>query len=466
MKHFYLKLVFFAAASFILISGTIDLDNLFDYSDQLPPSHINTLFFDRVPASNPMNDKVATLGRVLFYDKHLSSNDKVACASCHHQENAFGLLENQGTGVNGLTKRRPMRLLNLRYKEYREGFFWDERADSLEQLATMPIQDHIEMGYSGTQGDQSFIDLIVKLQGLNYYKDLFNFAYGDKTITKRKIELAISNFLRSIQSYDSKYDTLIATGNTANWTADELAGRDLFTKNAKLDAGGARIGGGTGCEGCHDLPNGEFVIEKTNNGVITEIDGTQVLNITKSPSLRDIFDPNGKLNGPLFHNGQATTFKKIFDNYNNIKQNPKLGIFDVVMGIPANINETEQRQLEAFMKTLTGRDIYTNAKWSDPFDANGNISVIGNGISFTNAPAASDKITVFPNPTADVVKFGGLSDDDHIVSVHTIDGRQILSTILDHNRQLDLGRFGSGVFVLKVKNKNKVTVATKRVVVR
>jgi cytochrome c peroxidase len=197
--------VFFMAVSALFLSATIDLNNLQNYSNQPVPSHILPTL-DNIPATNPMDDKIATLGRVLFYDKHLSSNNTVACAGCHQQENAFGLLALQGTGVNGLTLRRPMRLLNLRYKESIEGFFWDERSPDLEDLATRPVHDHLEMGYSGTGGDPGLNDMLTKLQGLSYYNTLFTFAYGDNAVTKTRVEKALAQFLRSIQSYDSKFD--------------------------------------------------------------------------------------------------------------------------------------------------------------------------------------------------------------------------------------------------------------------
>jgi cytochrome c peroxidase len=72
MKQFNSKMVFLTLVAFVLISGTIDLGNLFNYSNQAIPNYVDLVFFDQVPASNPMNDKLATLGRVLFYDKHLS----------------------------------------------------------------------------------------------------------------------------------------------------------------------------------------------------------------------------------------------------------------------------------------------------------------------------------------------------------------------------------------------------------
>ena len=99
-----------------------------------------------------------------------------------------------------------MRLINSRFSDEMK-FFWDERANSLEEQTTMPIQDHNEMGFSGTNGDLNFQDLITKLEQVDYYPDLFNFAFNSTEITETRIQDALAQFIRSIQSFDSKYDT-------------------------------------------------------------------------------------------------------------------------------------------------------------------------------------------------------------------------------------------------------------------
>ena len=129
----------------------IDPDNLANYAAQTVPAYITK---DNGLA-NPITDKGATLGRVLFYDKNLSSNNTISCASCHQQANAFSDPNTASQGVNGPTGRHSMRLINARFAN--EGkFFWDERVASLEIQTTQPIRNHNEMGYSGTSGDEDF----------------------------------------------------------------------------------------------------------------------------------------------------------------------------------------------------------------------------------------------------------------------------------------------------------------------
>ena len=175
---------------------TIDPNNLANYANQSIPDYITIDNTD----GNPITDKGATLGRVLFYDKNLSINNTISCSSCHKQELAFSDDAVLSQGVNGVTGRHSMRLVNNRFS-LESKYFWDERASNLENQTTMPIKDHGEMGYSGENGDPDFSALIAKLSAIGYYKELFNFVYGSEEITEYKMQLALAQFIRSIQSF-------------------------------------------------------------------------------------------------------------------------------------------------------------------------------------------------------------------------------------------------------------------------
>jgi len=106
------------------------------------------------------------------------------------------------------------------------------------------------MGFSGANGDPDFDDLIVKMEGTPYYKTLFAEAFGGDTISEARMQLALAQFIRSIQSFDSKFDVGIAQVN-GNINADfpifsdlENAGKDLFNQEAVFDPIGVRVGGG------------------------------------------------------------------------------------------------------------------------------------------------------------------------------------------------------------------------------
>src|SRR5690606_28940623 len=175
----------------------------------------------------------ATLGRVLFYDNNLSVNNTIACASCHQQQFAFSDTARLSVGLDGgLTGRHSMRLVNARFSTEQK-FFWNERAMSLEDQTTRPIQDHVEMGFSGQNGKPDLDSLIRKLEGIDYYERLFTLAFGTSEITEEKIQKALAQFIRSIQSFDSKFDAGRAMVNNdvvdfPNFTMQENMGKRLF----------------------------------------------------------------------------------------------------------------------------------------------------------------------------------------------------------------------------------------------
>lgn len=354
-------------------AGKIDLNNLYNYANQSKPAYITK---DNT-AGNPISDKGATLGRVLFYDKNLSSNNTISCSSCHIQANAFSDDAIASDGVNGTTTRHSMRLINSRFSNERK-FFWDERAATLELQTSDPIKNHIEMGFSGTSGDGSITTLITKLQGIGYYKELFKYVYGSEEITESKLQNALAQFIRSIQSFDSKYDagrSTVQNDNQAfpNFTAQENQGKNLFLTPPVFDANGVRTSGGFGCAGCHAAPEFDIDPNTRNNGVIGVLNGTGIdITNTKAPSLRDLLNSNGSPNGPMMHTGSFATLQNVIGHYGNINLAPGNSNLDPRLrpngfGQQLNITATEVNALTAFIKTLTGTNVYVDPKWSSPF---------------------------------------------------------------------------------------------------
>jgi cytochrome c peroxidase len=350
---------------------SINLNDLPNYANQTKPAYITR----NNSGSNPITDKGALLGRVLFYDTNLSSDKTISCASCHKQEFAFSDEAIASTGVNGDTERHSMRLVNSKFSsEIR--FFWDERASSLEEQTTMPIRNHGEMGFSGTNGDQTFDDLLTRLQAIPYYQELFEFTYGDDQITEVRMQQAIAQFIRTIQSFDSKYDIGRAQAPNdgapfANFTMQENQGKMLFLTPPIFDVNGNRTGGGVGCAGCHRPPEFDIDPNSLNNGHITTIAGGTDVSITRAPTLRDMLRQNGTLNGPLMHTGNMTTLNAVLDHYNqisitgNTNLDPRLRPGGNAQNLQLTVNE--KASLEAFLKTLSGSNVYVDSKWSNPF---------------------------------------------------------------------------------------------------
>lgn len=355
-------------------AGKIDLNNLQNYANQTRPAYITK---DNT-GGNVINDKKATLGRVLFYDKNLSIDNSISCGSCHKQAFAFGDTALASAGVvGGSTGRHSMRLINARFGAETK-FFWDERAATLEAQTTKPIQDHAEMGFSGQAGRPDINTLITKLKAIEYYKELFQFAYNDNNITEQRMQECLSQFIRSIQSFDSKFDagrSLVNNDNQnfSNYTALENNGKNLFLAPPVFDNTGSRTGGGLGCGGCHRAPEFDIDPNSGNNGIIGVLNNTGIdVNNTRSPSLRDLIRTDGISNGPMFHTGVATNLQTVIGHYGTINIAPGNNRLDPRLrpnGVGQRLNLTAQEvnAVIAFLNTLSGNDVYKNAKWSNPF---------------------------------------------------------------------------------------------------
>jgi len=354
--------------------NSVDLNNLANYANQTVPAYITK---DN-SALNPISNKGATLGRVLFYDKKMSSNNTVSCSSCHKQSVAFGDDSVASTGVNGTTGRHSMRLINTRFATESK-FFWDERAASLEIQTTMPIKDHGEMGYSGANGDLNFSALDTKLSAINYYKELFKFAYGSEEITETKIQFALEQFIRSIQSFDSKYDVGRAGAPNdgapfANFTAQENQGKNLFLTPPTFNGLGVRTGGGVGCAGCHRAPEFDIDPNTGNNGIIGSINNTGIdVTNTRAPSLRDLVKVDGTTNGQMMHTGVITSLQQAIGHYGTINIAPGNTNLDPRLrpggnGQQLNLTAAEVNAVVAFLRNLSCTVVYTNTKWSNPFN--------------------------------------------------------------------------------------------------
>ena len=458
MKNKLVNTLLFLAFGWLLISATIDLDNLFNYANQDFPDYISKDNTD----GNPIDDMTATLGRVLFYDKNLSSDGTIACASCHFQEHAFGDPNVQSLGVNGLTGRHSMRLVNPRFSR-EEHFFWDERAETLEAQTTLPIQDHIEMGFSGTNGDPSLSDLINHMESLDYYNTLFEFAFGDSEITENRMQLALAQFIRSIQSFDSRFDEgLMQVNNTSepfpNFTLLENRGKQLFVNTPSQ---------GAGCADCHSPPEFAIHISTQNNGVITvagmpgEIDLTN----TRPPSLRDLVNPEGELNSPLMHDGSFKSLLEVVNHYNAIPNNPENTNLDVRLIDPngepqqLNLSEIDKQSIVAFLKTLSGTDIYTNEKWSDPFDPDGSIKIIGGTLGISEE-SLTPFVSISPNPIVHSASFESNLGSFEI-SIYNNAGKLLFQEDAKTQTTIDFSTVASGLYFAKITTESGFRITKK-----
>jgi len=340
---------------------------LYNYASPALPAYLTTPNITgqiNTPGNNPITDNGATLGRVLFYDKNLSVNNTVACASCHKQVNAFTDNTVRSLGFNGgQTGRHSMGLTDAKY--YPNGrFFWDQRAVTLEDQVLRPIQDPVEMGMTLT-------DLVTKIRGLAYYPTLFKNAFGDVNISSERISLALAQFVRSIVSYQSKYDTgraLLPQGPVPpnatfpNFTAQENQGMQLF-----LAPGG--------CVACHGTETFTAPTEKNNGLDLTNTADRGFGAVTGNPNDEGLFKVgslrNIQLTAPYMHDGRFATLEDVVEHYSTgVKANPNLSNqLRLPNGQPklANFSAVDKAALVAFLKTLTDNSMVSDVKYSNPF---------------------------------------------------------------------------------------------------
>jgi cytochrome c peroxidase len=313
---------------------------------------------DNTPLANPITDAGATLGRVLFYDRRLSLNNTVSCASCHLQARGFADTAVKSLGfAGGRTHRHSMGLANARYYD-RGHFFWDERAATLEAQVLAPIQDATEMG-------MSLDNLIVKLAFTSYYPQLFQQAFGDNQITSDRIASALAQFVRSMVSGNAKFDQAFAGNGQPNFagtlTAQEFLGLQLFANIQGSNVNSVR------CDQCHRTS--AFVSDDIHNNGLdanTTADPGAGNGRFKAPSLRNI-----ALRAPYMHDGRFKTLREVVEFYNSgVQAHPNL---DQRLRGPngqprrLGLSAAEVDALVAFMNTLTDTRLTTDQRWANPF---------------------------------------------------------------------------------------------------
>lgn len=316
------------------------------------------------PFDNPVTDEGAALGRLLFYDVDLSQNGTVSCGSCHKAEFGFSDDRVLSEGFDGeLTERHSMRLANARF--YANGrFFWDQRAETLEQQVLMPFQDPVEMGMT--------LDAVVEAVESNpRYEDYFVAAFGDAEVTTDRISRALAQFVRSMVSTSSRYDEGRAQVDSLyddfpNFTNMENRGKELFYMPPPL--------GGPGCAFCHGT-DAQVANIAISNGLDAEVTDRGYGEFSpnsfdegtfKVPSLRNV-----AVGGPYMHDGRFQTLEEVIDHYSeDLQYHPTLFPFllrAVGEARPLGFTDVEKQRLVAFLKTLTDEPMLADPKFSDPW---------------------------------------------------------------------------------------------------
>lgn len=361
---------YYTPEEYALISQSLNLP-------EVPPKYTAELpvHLSRSGLSAPaINPDEATLGRVLFYDKNLSSDKTVSCASCHKQEIGFADDRAVSLGVESREGTRNSIALSsvanfaAYYGTDLNGafgipFFWDNRAGTASEQNIGSMTNPLEMNMK----DHEIADA-VKAQA--FYAPLFKKAYGDSEITTARISGAIASFVNSLGSYQSRFDVAAnqytAQNNWPNYDANfsvlsaaENRGKALYMSN---------------CASCHTASFGRPSLFLSNNGLDAEVVDRGVGAITgnsselgsfKVPTLRNI-----ALTAPYMHDGRFQTLEQVIEHYSTgIKNSPNLASELRSNGSAKKFNFTEQQKndLISFLNTLTDDVLKTDNRFANPF---------------------------------------------------------------------------------------------------
>lgn len=299
-----------------------------------------------VPTHNPTTEEGVALGRRLYYDPMLSQHGPLAgsaCATCHVQ------------GSNFSSAARGVAVMPHINHNWSTHFLWDGKiAGSLEDIMEFEVTEFFQTDVALFRDDP-------------IYQELTYDAFGTTEITEDDMALALAQWMRTLVSYQSKYDRYMQ--GEVELTALEARGMEIFT-SPEGD-----------CSGCHALPL-TTDLSFHNNGVVDFVPTAQVdygrYNVTKdwedwrkfkTPTLRNV-----ALTAPYMHDGRFATLEEVVEHYNSgVKGTSTLSEVmrtrdgEEVYGYELHLTDEDKRALVEFLKTFTDETILTDPRFSSPF---------------------------------------------------------------------------------------------------
>jgi cytochrome c peroxidase len=297
--------------------------------------------------NNDISAQKFELGRALFYEKMLSRDNSVSCASCHQSGSAFSDPGNKlSRGIGSITgERNSPPLFNLAWHPY---FMHDGGVNHIEVQPLAPIRNPDEMS-------EELGNLIAKLGASEKYRTLFNDAFGSAEISTERLMKSLAQFMGLIVSSNSKYDQYKRGDQNIRFSASEKKGYDLFLAN---------------CNTCHREPlftdfgfrsNGlapDPILNDSGRARITRLPAD--LYRYKTPSLRNI-----ALTAPYMHDGSIATLRECIEHYSAIPSNP-MNIDPILYQNPVRLNEAEKEDLISFLHTLTDHHLTEDKRFTNP----------------------------------------------------------------------------------------------------
>ena len=287
-----------------------------------------------VPEDNPMTAEKVELGKLLYFDKRMSKDGTVSCATCHDPQMAWTEHKPTSTGIGSqVGGANSPTVINAAYATTQ---FWDGRAKSLEEQALGPIENPIEMGHK-------LPEMIGQLNQLGAYKERFQKVFGTD-VTSEGIAKAIAAFERTVLSGNSPYDKFKA-GDQSALNDAQKHGLEVFQK--------------AGCADCHEPPlfsNYEYENagvgmdkEKPDAGRKAVTGKDEDLGKIRVPALREVANT-----GPYFHDGSGATLEDaVALMAGGGKDNPNLS--EMLKSVrDAKLTEQDRKDLVEFLKALSG----------------------------------------------------------------------------------------------------------------
>lgn len=353
----------YAVADYELMSAHLNIPSEpLNYDMEIPSAFGTPVSFS--------SDK-ATLGRVLFYDTDLSSDRTVSCGSCHKQELGFSDDVAFSDGVLGnFSQRNTMSLGSvLSFQVYYSSvsnpsgipFLWDNSGSSADELSRGAFTAEHEMG-------MQMNDVVSEVNSKDYYKPLVQAAYGSANISETDLLDALSEFVRSIGSFNSRFDHEYSarSGNSfnmlstiqqdwPNFTDEENLGKSIYASD---------------CTGCHSPINARPTKLSANNGLYVNYPDKGIVtggveDHFKVPTLRNL-----KYSAPYMHDGSIATLDDVIEHYSTGVQETYYLSTELRQGsnpIHRNYTQQEKDGLKAFLLTMTDDSLLEAERYSDPF---------------------------------------------------------------------------------------------------
>ena len=296
-----------------------------------------------LPADNPLTNEGVALGRGLFFDARLSGNGEQSCASCHHPTRAFSDTVPFSLGAEGRPgARNAMPLFNLAWSP---AYAWDGSKPRIRDQTAAAMTNPLEMHADPTK-------VVAALSDDAPLGDEFRAAFGTREITATRIGLAIEQYLLTLVAADSKFDR--AMRGQTSLSEEEKQGFALFSTEYD-PAHGQR---GADCFHCHGgVLFSDYAYKNNGLDLVAADQGRELVTQRaadhgkfKTPSLRNV-----ARTAPYMHDGRFATLEDVVAHYDhgvnradnldpNLAKHPDSGL---------ELNAQQQRQLVAFLRTLT-----------------------------------------------------------------------------------------------------------------